>query len=159
MDMYFGKIENNVHIIPFMALHMFYNSDFTSFSNIEAESSYRYSPITRANSKGGQRFLGYRVEIKTYVPHTVYIDETTYGESMLTRLNTLTQNRHDVQLLLGKRVVALPAEHRGETVNATEGLWLEFHRLLRMTYEIESVPFKPRLIITHTGIVPKINMV
>ena len=157
--MYFGKIENNVHIIPFMALHMFYNSDFTSFSNIEAESSYRYSPITRPNSKGGQRFLGYRIEIKTNVPHTVYIDETTYGESMLTRLNTLTQNRHDVQLLLGKRVVALPAEHRGETVNATEGLWLEFHRLLRMTYEIESVPFKPRLIITHTGIVPKINMV
>ena len=159
MDMYFGKIEDNVHIIPFMALYMFYNSDFTAFSNIEAESSYRYSAITRPNSKGGQRFLGYRVEIKTYVPHTTYIDETVYGESMLERLNTLVNNRHDVQLLLGKRVTTLPAEHRGDRSNATEGLWVEFHRLLRMTYEIESVPYKPRLIITHSGIVPKINMV
>lgn len=153
-----GKIKDSWNLMPFRTLYLYHHPDATSFNNLEAESSFRYNALSVKDSKGGNRLLGFNVEIKAYIGHNNYHDvNTESGETMLERIEFLKNNRHDTQIFLGNTSVGLiPSEHRALTVNTTAGLWLDFHKVLRMTYEFESVEFRPRLIITYTGFSPKL---
>jgi len=142
--------------MPMRTLYLYHAPDATSFNNLEAESSYRYNKLTRKDGKGGERLIGFNVEIIAYIGHNNYRDvDAESGETMLERLEFLQKNRHDTQILLGDHSPGLiPTQHRALIVNTSSGLWLDFHNLLRMTYEVESVELRPRLIITYTGFLP-----
>lgn len=162
------KLATKVELLPIRAVTVYNAPDFVSFMNVESESSYRITPITRKTDKGHNRTVAYSVEITIYVPHAAYAkfsDAETFTEGvdesdhLLTRLNELTAKAGgvDTHLLLGNGGWNPGSLTTGMTVkNATGGVTLDFGHL-GFNYEIESVEFRPRFILHFNGVVRDIG--
>lgn len=152
---YFGKLFDNVNLLPIMGVLVYAGDlgEFTWFGNPEAESSYRFNPIVRPSSKGGDRLVAHSAEVKIYVPHNRYTDDDT---ALFARLALLKNKRYDVGICLGTQsqaAVGVPEADRTLPINSTAGMWIDFGLQLMMTYEVESVEYRPRLILTFKGLV------
>lgn len=157
-DLHVGKIQGKWNLLPIRTVYVYASGTVTSFNNLGSESSFKYTALTRKDGKGGNRQMGFNVEITIYVGHNNYNEvDPTAGETMVQRIEYLSKNKHDVQLFLGDQSkLLIPAEHRAEIVNTTGGYWLECNQLLRLTYDMEYVEYGPRIILKYTGYLPKI---
>lgn len=118
------------------------------FHRLESESSWSIKAVSKPTFWGGQRTLGYNVDINVYLP-------LNYGDflSGLGALDTLVFKKHfTYQLLLGA-AAATNIETVGytppATINNTGSGWLYITppKQIDVAIEIESVEFRPRTII------------
>lgn len=159
-------IKDSIFMMPIRCL-MFYTNDGTTLTwthifRLESESNYHIKPITRPSSKGGKVTLGYSFEGRLYVSHNEYS-----GNGLIELLQGLA-NRRDIPadtldvtgraqavLYLGNETpIYYPSAQLPipKIENSTNGQWLELSHQCTVSFEIESVELRPRMIIELNGV-------
>ena len=160
------EIAGKVNLMPIRAASFYYpvtrivegeevqGYDFLDIYNIESESSYNIKPVIKPNfNNGGLVTLGYTVEVKLYISYNKFndtVDEVSY--KILDNLEYIRKTGFDFQLIIGH---AMPANttHLPKQINSTDGAWIDVGRFTTLSWEIESVEFRPRIIINLNGFV------
>jgi len=165
----YSLIAGSINILPIRAVSFYdnENAEGLHFFQIEAESSYKILPITRPHYKGGNITVGYKVEANIYVANNPF---NQYNYDLVNRLEKLKNRKIRTLLALGKieptdAAWAKPPEEyaghldfplqehlRTKVINATNKMVVDFGDNLTFQYEIESVEYRPRLIIKMYGI-------
>ncbi len=164
----YSRIAGSVNLLPIRAVSFydFDNAEGLHFFQIEAESSYKLLPITRPHYKGGNITVGFRAEANIYIANNPF---NQYNADLIIRLEKLKGRYIHTQLILGLSEpndtawLYPPAEITGhleyplqdhlrtKVMNATDKMIVDFDTNLSFNYEIESVEYRPRLIIRLQG--------
>lgn len=113
--------------------------------HIESESSYSFQEITKPNSNGGIVTLAYRWEVKIYVPHNIY-----KSNNLMSLLDSLhAYGQYSAKVYLGTAEV--PDVTNPEAINSDDSMVIDIGTA-SFSYHPESVEFRPRLIITFSGV-------
>lgn len=126
------------------------DSHFLDIYHPEAESSFSLKPITRKDHKGNSRTLGWNFEGTFYFPQNLYKDN-----GLTENLEEMRTKGFDLQLIGGDQTpfvsAGIPRQY-----NSTDGYWLDLNGEGSLNWEIESIEFRPRLIIHITAFVKNI---
>ena len=159
-------IAGKVNLMPIRAASFYYpvthivegeevaGYDFLDIYNIESESSYNIKPVTRPNFNiGGLVTLGFTVDIKLYLSYNKFND-TTGGVSykILENLEYIRKAGFDFQLIIGHAMPAITT-HPPKQINSTDGAWIDVGTFTTLNWELESVEYRPRIIININGFV------
>lgn len=163
----FAGIKDSIFLMPLRAI-MFYTQNeaaeelkWTHIFYPESESNWQVKPITRAHGKGGKITLGYRLTARIYVSHNNYADSDLlplldeyaarrdYPETG--NANELTV-RPQIVLYIGNYPPPHCPAPVPKVINSTNGMWLELGHSATLSYEIESVELRPRLILDIEGV-------
>jgi len=155
-SIYYNTFADQVLLLPVKAISFFlkevygYVEDhYLNIWNLEAESSYRITPVTKKDQKGNMRTLGYNFEGNFYVPHNDYMWTYYVNNPLVAYLEQIKTMGAELVLVLGSGVVPiteLDEVTEPRIVNSTGAGYLIIE-IDRLSYEIESVEFRPRLII------------
>lgn len=152
---------NDIRLLPITELQLkedLPESDvnYIRFRQIEEESSFTLTPITRASNRGGEVVVAYRFEATIYVPFNKFkynaaLAETnsTDAESMIAVLERIKNKRVHVSIALGDVNDGTGLE---KSINSTDGSWLRLGaKKASLSYSITSLPLRPRLAIKIIG--------
>lgn len=151
-------ITESIALMPLRAITIFDNINNLTLFQLEAESSYQIVPITRTNDEGGQKSIAYKLNATIYCPFNKPLDRNE--EDFIGLLDKLKTNV-SVTLALGDiETWSGFNEEENETnitnlnyylvtkpINCTGGGYIQTDANANITYEIESVEFRSRLII------------
>ena len=155
--MTFDHIATTIKRMPIRALRMIaliangFTADVTlDFFTVESESTYTLEPITKPTSNGGVVTVAYRWSAKIYIPHNLYD-----RNQIISVLDVFQSKRvYDAQLFLGNKTIS--GVTPPDIINADDGMYLNLSNKTFL-YQIESVEFRPRLIITFSGVTKGIS--
>lgn len=126
-----------------------------AITNIEAESNYRMSPITKKTFLGKTKTLGYMAEATIYIP---------YNEYQTNNLRTIFENvlihNYQIVLFLGTSKPTISGYNPPEPINSTAGMLINWYYSgynPSHTIEIESVEYRPRMILKLSQFLPKLS--
>lgn len=160
-----------IELMPISGLSVYGNDGegaaFTVIRNIESESSYSITPITRVSSRGGDIVIGYRAQVTIYVPFSPFAkfgegqnDEEIHALARIIRLAEVELYPDygvDTHITLGNTALgggSLTGVNM--TVNSTHQAVIDFGRM-QMTWRIESAEFRPRTILDFKSVIPRSN--
>ncbi len=113
--------------------------------HIEGESNYQYSEMTKPNSSGGTVTIAYRWDAKIYVPHNIY-----KSNNLMSLLDSLHAYGHySTKIYLG--TAELPSVTNPQAINSDDSMVIDLGSST-FSYHPESAEFRPRLIISFTGV-------
>lgn len=141
-----------------------------SFFVLEKESAWNFKPITRPSFEGGSITLGYKFEGTFYIPQNQYSDNGILAElnAFIVNLGITASSaaqaegdRPRFELVLGDCEVLssgalglednLPSTIKVPWINSTSAMRISLDNT-SVTYEIESIEYRPRMIIRVTAI-------
>ncbi len=161
----YQQFAGNVELMPIRSILMqqfdpndkdvsVYNATLV-INNLEAESSYRIAPITRTTFLGQTKTIGYKFEATLYIP---------YNEYQTNNLRSILENvfiyDYLITFFLGTYKPTISGYNPPEPVNSTAGMSINFYRNgynPSHTLEIESVEYRPRLILRLYQFLPDIR--
>jgi hypothetical protein len=138
----YGDIAGSIHLMPIRTadFYIYEEHKHVIIEQLEQESSYHITPVTRNTSKGTNVTLGYNLEASIYVPHNAY-----NNNGLLQELTAMPENELVFLYLnvgYGNGYVSPPPK----PINFTKGMTVFFYDI-KPEIEIESVEYRPRLII------------
>lgn len=154
----FDHIATTIKRMPIRALRFEITSMYgitgddriLDFFTIESESSYTLDPITKPTSSGGIVTIAYRINAKIYIPHNRY-DQNL----IMAYFNAMqTYGNYYVRLYLGNETIG--GVTAPDVINADAGMTLQLQSS-SFSYQIESVEYRPRLIITLSSVEKNIS--
>ncbi|MFA5432100.1 MAG: hypothetical protein WC319_04410 [Candidatus Paceibacterota bacterium] len=126
-----------------------------AINNLEAESNFKITPITKNTFWGQVKTLCYRVDATVYIP---------YNEYQTNNLRTIFENVliYDYLMFfyLGKAEPTISGYNPPDPINSTAGMIINFYRNgynPSHTIEIESVEYRPRMILRISQLLPDIR--
>lgn len=158
---------NDIRLLPIVELRL--QEDFVGdapnyvmFRQVEEESSFSLSPITRQTSRGGEVTVGYNFEATIYVPFNKFKYDSALAEvnstdaaSMIAVLERIKNKRVTVSLILGAS--GFTSTDILKVINYTDESTVELGaKKCLLSYSITSLPLRPRLSIKITGFVKSI---
>lgn len=153
-------------IIPLRAL-VFYDGDWTTLTLLGKESMFNFTPITRSHYKGGEITLGYNfgasaiIDFNDFENNGLIARLEKLRKRWLYAVNTGTDDRGrtDTQLILGDENVpgAYGAYAAPEMPFATGSMFMELSNNVTVSWEIEYVEFRPRVVLTLKGFFKEIT--
>lgn len=159
----FNSIANSITLAPITGLRICkHNSpeldeEIVYFHHLETESTYRITPKTRTNQYGGERTLGYLVEITAYIPHNNFKQS-----DILTQLNNIVKLSKSewkywhLIVMCGSATMGGPFGVPYKNTTSGVGFWIELSNP-EMTVEVESVELRPRIILRSKQFVKKLQ--
>ncbi len=152
-DLVFNGFKDSVKLMPITrALFYIYNEQrYIIIDQLEAESSYRISPVLRKNHFGEQKTLGYNYEVNLYVPHNLYWSNTLLEE--LEALNT--KELVYLYLIIGSGGGYIPPKPMTAVNFNSQQTILLTH--IKLGIEIESVEYRPRAFLRITGFIKNLE--
>jgi hypothetical protein len=132
--------------------------NFIRFRQVEEESSFTLTPITRQSSRGGEVTVAYKFEATIYIPFNkfkydadlVEAANTDDSASMIAVLERIKNKRVSVALFLGASSSA--GSDIQKVINATASSIVQLGvKKCLLSYSITSLPLRPRLSIKITG--------
>jgi len=147
-----------IHIMPINKIR-FNFQNFTDFdfeiTEIEAESSYNISTIQKQDGRGLARVLGGQVEMQIYVPYNYY------KTNNLIYLLDKYKNKPKVNSSDSTECFWVRLTIGGDgAINQTDALLLVLNNLygnVGIAWQIESVEYRPRLIVSINAIYKNYN--
>jgi hypothetical protein len=118
--------------------------------NVEAESSFRFVPITRNTHLGTIKRLGYKFEATLYIPYNKLNDND---------LNFIFQEvlkgRYSIFLILGNRRGYTETNYTPpQAINTTDGMLINIsNNSLNHSIEIEQIEYRPRIVLRLFGFI------
>lgn len=159
----YKNIANNIHLLPFIGYQIYQKTDEGHSANrsdvfyqVESESSYRFTPVTRQRPNGSLATLGHKLELSVYISFNTYAAFYFFVNKLYDYEDELPH--HSIILGNGKaRPIGLTEESiiPPKVINATNNMRIDIQRGLDFTFEIESVALRPRTIIRTQGFVKK----
>lgn len=163
----YQKFAGNVELMPIrgILLQQFdpddkeisvYNVNL-AINNLEAESNFKITPITRNTFWGQTKTLGYKAEASIYIPYNEY--QTNNLRTIFE--NVLIHNYH-ISLYLGTAKPTITGYNPPNPINSTAGMIINFYRSgynPSHTIEIESVEYRPRMILKLSQFLPDIRQI
>jgi hypothetical protein len=123
---------------PMASLFFYYAvGKFIEFTNLEQDSNYVITPITRADAIGGERIIAHRISITAYPMQDNY---TEIIHDLLSHTNILT----DCHLVIGNHEPMMGAAPH-PVINATGGAVLDMGYGANMKWSVESADKRRRL--------------
>lgn len=161
----YQKFAGNVNLLPIREILInqldpdgketsVYNVNLV-ITNLEAESNYRFSPITKTTFTGNTITLGYKFEATIYIPYNEY-----HTNNLRTILENVIIYDYILTISLGTYNSVVSGYNPPEPVNSTAGLWINLYRKgynPSHTIEIESVEYRPRMIIRFNQFLPDLR--
>lgn len=122
--------------------------------NLEAESSFRLSPITRNTHLGTIKRLGYRFEATLYIPYN-----KLYDNNLAFILEEVLKGRYSLSLILGtSRGWTENGYTPPKAINSTYGTRMSISSFsMNHSIEIESVEYRPRVVLRLFGFVKRLS--
>lgn len=155
------EFANKATLMPLRAIEFYSQIDWGDpydanvvIHNFEAESSFKISPVSRNTHHGTVRRLGYNFEATLYLPYN------KLGENSFDFIfEELLKGRYSIVLCLG---FAKGWSENGYiapmAINTTYGMKVAISNFsMNHTIEIESVEFRPRVIIRLFGFFKRFN--
>lgn len=141
-DLILQNITNSIFLMPIRSIHFYktVEAEWLIIEQLEAESSFRVSPITRQNAKGFNVTIGYNIEIVCYVPHNDY-----GSNGLITKIEEI--NSVDNQIFLKMGNTSEIFYDAKDVLNATGKQRLILWEGAKTSMEFESVELRPRLIL------------
>lgn len=167
-EILYNTIPGSINIMPITGLRICKHptiaggleEEIIYFHHLESESSYTITPKTRVDKHGGERTLGHYVEITAYVPHNDYRNTGIISnlESLrnIHSQSALWRNWHLI-VMIGAGFMGAPTPTY-RNVTPDKGFWVELSKP-QITYEIESVEMRPRLILRTKQFVRNISSI
>lgn len=150
----FNQIATSIKRMPIRAIRFYLgienDFDILDIFQIESESSFIITPMKKPTSSGGYITIGFKWEIKLYIPHNIY-----KNNFLLAYLDDIRRYGVNARLYLGTAApdtVVAPA-----AINSDEGLELIIGSNASISYSIESIEFRPRLILTIDNVTKAIS--
>jgi hypothetical protein len=163
---------NNYHdgmaIMPIRALSIYTDAgDGYEYLQIEKESSYNIKPISVKNHYGKSVVYAYQVDFTIYVFSNRF--DTVEGGTdhfFFDDLDALLGQDYKVKIFLGNEepgfsgwwldydpnlTLPLSDDILTQMTNATSGMTMDLRKSVSVTYEIESVEYRPRLKFVGSG--------
>ncbi|HPD33977.1 MAG TPA: hypothetical protein PKV40_06525 [Candidatus Kapabacteria bacterium] len=121
--------------------------------NLEAESSFRLSPITRNTHLGTIKRLGYKFEATIYLPYNKLQDN-----NLNFIFEEVLKGRYSISLLLGNAKGFTENQYEAPIpINTTSGLTFRLsNHNTNHSIEIESVEYRPRVVLRLFGFVKRL---
>ena len=121
--------------------------------NLEAESSFRISPITRNTHLGTIKRLGYKFEATLYIPYNKSYDNLNFI------FEEVLKGRYSFILILGNVKGWMPNDHTPPiAINSTFGMKLIISNYsTNHSIEIETVEYRTRIVLKIFGFVRKLS--
>jgi hypothetical protein len=158
---YYGSI-GKINLLPLRAVSFHEEIEDTNltFFNLEAESSFKFTPKTRQRTDGTIAVLGYDYEGNFYIPHNelqgltndlaFYINRQFTSEIVLG--NSVSWTLKDPTLDLASNI--LLQQH-----NATANTIIFLKAKMSFAFEVESIELRPRTIIRQKGFIPNNDLI
>jgi hypothetical protein len=122
--------------------------------NLEAESSFSITSVTRSTHLGTIKRLGYKFEATLYIPQNrlSQIDLAYIFEEVL-------KSRYSIALVLGTaRAWTENGYEPPAAINSTSGMKISISNFaMNHSIDIESVEYRPRVVLKLFGFVKKLN--
>lgn len=161
----YDKFAGNVNLLPITSILLqqfdpegkdvsVYNANLV-ITNLEAESSYRFPPITKTTFTGKTITLGYKFEATIYIPYNEY-----HTNNLRMILEKVFIYDYILTISLGTYNSVVSGYNPPEPVNSTAGLFINLYRKgynPSHTIEIESVEYRPRMIIRFNQFLPDLK--
>lgn len=174
VNLQYSRIAHSINLLPIRAVSYFdeYHNEGLHFFQLEAESSYRITPIHRNHFEGYVVAVGLKVEAKLYVANNVF---NQYEYDLITRLDKLQNRNVYTRIILGDTEPTdtawsnPPIEWQGhldfplqsnlhtKVMNATDKMVVDLGNNCGFSYEVESSEYRPRLIISHSGVIKSMS--
>lgn len=146
-DLVFDHFASTVKLMPIIRamFYVYYEQRYIIIDHLEAESSYRISPVLRKNHYGNQKTLGYNYDFSLYVPHNLYNTNTLLNELEALKTKELVY----LYLTIGSGGSYVPPKPM-DAINYNAQQDIHFGNI-KLTIEIESVEYRPRMILRISG--------
>lgn len=144
----YREIAGAINLLPIRSLSVYLNSttDYIAFEQLEKESSYNITPITKSNSLGETITLGYKIEVTCYLPYNLY-----HNNNLISHINLINENPDNSGILrLGNSSDI--AYTQPEIINSTASMRIIINNI-KLSFEIESVELRPRMILKFSKII------
>lgn len=162
VNMNLSKIAGSINLMPLNGVRICYHQSgdekLIYIHQLEEESSYKITPVTRKDGYGNLITLGYNVEAIVYVSHNNYKDN-----KMLEKLEELTTLPYSdgywhLILMIGDSYRLSNPDIKPINTIQGKGFWIELLSP-RFTWELESVQLRPRLILRTNQFIKTIKSV
>lgn len=144
----YKDIAGAINLLPIRSLAIYLNdtTDYIAFEQLEKESSYNITPITKTNSFAEIITLGYKFELSCYLPYNLY-----HSNELLDKIE-LINNHSDNSGILRLGNSSDIAYTQPEIINATSSMKIVINNI-KLSYEIEGVEYRPRMILKLSKII------
>ncbi len=152
-DLVLNAIAGVINLLPItrLQLYKYASGERIIIDQIETESSYKITPITRLADSGLAKVLGYNYEITIYVPFNLFD-----SNGLLEAIENLKNEENVITYLtIGGGGSYVPPEPP-KTINCTAQQILAISHT-KPYAELESVELRPRTIIHINGFTKQLN--
>lgn len=161
IEMILKNFANEAFLMPIRAVEFYSQVDWGDpydanivIHNLEAESSFNVTAITRNTHLGTIRRLGYKLEATLYIPYN------RIGDNGLDFIfEELLKGRYSVTLILGTaRGWTQNGYDPPKAINSTGGMKISISNYaMNHTIEVESVEYRPRVVVKLFGFTKRLN--
>ena len=161
IELILKNFANEVALMPIRAVEFYSQVDWGDpydanivIHNLEAESSFNINAVTRNTHLGTIKRLGYKFEATLYIPYD------RLGENTLDFIfEEILKGRYTLNLILGTaRAWTQNGYDPPKAINSTSGMKISISNYaLNHSIEIESVEYRPRVVLKLYGFVKRLN--
>lgn len=159
-EIFFKDIANKLNLLPLRAVQFFSKVEWGDKAdvnliiyNLEAESDFKITPVTRINDRGVSILLGYKFEA------TLYIADNSIFDSLALLFEEMLKDRYNFNLVFGNSKAWSAETYDAPTnINSTGNLQIQLNNS-NTTHiaEIEYIELRPRIKITVQSFVKSLS--